>query len=352
MEVLTSHLDHVSPRHIPLDIWILILKWIHPLKAFRIAHVCKSFQKLIYSAAYAAETLDVHKPGVSSFEEYGMHAFFLRVEAPDFQRGYVNKLLKGREILLWNYSLSSRSKYQKEAPIPSALFLVTSLNTVYLAGAFRNGRIPAEIKEWKLLKNLDLAGNSLEGPIPAELALLSNLRSLNLSHNNRLGGPLLEELANLKLLEYLNLSCMALEGPIPPAWGGLSSLQDINLQGNLGICGSIPAEIGDLRSLRCLSFTGCSLEGQIPKELAKLENLSGLFLSSNFLSGVVPEELKTLKSLCAVELYGNKDLECLFEFEFAGDDEEEEQGYEEEEPDEEAEEEYSQSEMNEIPFKW
>ena len=64
-----------------------------------------------------------------------------------------------------------------------------------------------------------------------------------------------------------------------------------------GLTGHIPSELGSLRSLRILDLSGNELSGSIPPELGSLHSLEGLFLSDNELSGSIPPELGGLRGL-------------------------------------------------------
>ena len=92
-------------------------------------------------------------------------------------------------------------------------------------------------------------------------------------------------------------------------WHGLladaqGNIAWLNLSDN-GLTGEIPPEVGTLKSLVTLGFPGNRLTGSIPPELGDLENLQVLNLRSNQLTGSIPPELGRLGNLEDLRLPGN-----------------------------------------------
>ena len=73
-----------------------------------------------------------------------------------------------------------------------------------------------------------------------------------------------------------------------------------------GLTGHIPSELGSLRSLRILNLHGNELSGSIPPELGSLHSLGWLLLGNNRLSGSIPPELRNLRSAMSLDLSGNE----------------------------------------------
>ncbi|KAG5564565.1 hypothetical protein RHGRI_000671 [Rhododendron griersonianum] len=121
------------------------------------------------------------------------------------------------------------------------------------------------------------------------------LKQLELQYNNFSGGfPLW--VANSKPLVYLQelyLSHNTLSGVIPPWLFTLPSWESLDLSSNR-LTGQIPEFQHDL-PLDSLDLSDNKLRGPIPKSISTIANLTRLFLASNDLSGVVdPQTLKNV----------------------------------------------------------
>ena len=74
------------------------------------------------------------------------------------------------------------------------------------------------------------------------------------------------------------------------------------------LTGEIPEEIGSLTSLKWLYLSSNDLTGEIPEELGALTNLQRLVLSRNQLTGPIPDEVSNLTNLRWM-LLGNNNLD-------------------------------------------
>ena len=63
------------------------------------------------------------------------------------------------------------------------------------------------------------------------------------------------------------------------------------------LTGEIPEELGSLSGLRRLYLSSNELTGEVPEELGRLTNLDRLVLSRNGLTGDIPNELENLTNL-------------------------------------------------------
>lgn len=135
------------------------------------------------------------------------------------------------------------------------------------------------------VSELSLNGLGLSGRLGRGLEKLEGLRVLSLSHNN-LSGEITQELVHIPGLETLDLSHNKFSGQIPNSLSKMgSSLQYLDLSENQ-LSGPLPDDIFQgFLSLRYLSLAGNSLEGPVPSTLFQCGTLSGLNLSSNHFSG-------------------------------------------------------------------
>lgn len=207
---------------------------------------------------------------------------------------------------------------------------------------------------------LDLADNNLNGSLPPILAILSDLRSLNLSGNVSLTGPLPRAFLklNLKVLHLAGTDLCAPSDTEFQSWARGISDAEVSICGssnpdrealvafyhgtngpnwnentnwlsdeplhkwhgvwtdsegrvtgisltNNNLTGLLPPEIGQLQHLGGLSLYGNRMSGSIPPELGNLSKLRSLNLTGCFLHGSIPAELGQLTGLVSLSLSGN-----------------------------------------------
>ena len=142
-------------------------------------------------------------------------------------------------------------------PIPSELGNLAKLRSLLLDRNSLSGPIPPELGNLNQLRWLWLYSNGLTGPIPLELGNLANLEMLTLNDNN-LTGPIPSELGNLANLETLTLNDNNLTGQVPAVLGSLHKLHLINFSGN-PLTGSLPLSfvgLNNLETFGCRSTVG------------------------------------------------------------------------------------------------
>ncbi|XP_076884908.1 receptor-like protein EIX2 [Bidens hawaiensis] len=222
-----------------------------------------------------------------------------------------------------------------------------SLSTLDLSHNLFTGQIPDCLWHFKELKVLSLGYNNLSGRLPASTKFLNNLEVLYLCNNN-FSGKLPLFLKNLTELTFLNLGANKFSGYVP-GWIGerLSGLYALILTSNK-FTGTIPSQLCQLVNLQILDLSMNKLHGAIPSCLNNLTsmvqnglvvnqnvhsfNISGaeyddhsmikwqgslrefgstldlvkiINLSSNNLTGKIPDELTNLNKLIALDLSMN-----------------------------------------------
>ncbi|GJV20391.1 leucine-rich repeat-containing protein [Tanacetum coccineum] len=253
--------------------------------------------------------------------------------------------------------------------------LSTSATTLYTLDASSNqftGSLSDEIPNFSFLRYLDISLNQLNGTISDKLWQLPNLQELDLSSNsltgisdtvsteywnrwkssqlsyldlsfNNISGKLPKSLSNHNL-DFIDLSFNCFYGPIPafPArirfldlsrnkfqedslscancpydfvdnsyidhllieWQGkvnefssiLGLLKAIDLSSN-NLTGQIPNEVTNLHGLLVLDLSNNSLVGEIPRNIGHMTELLTLNLSRNMFSGEMPSSMSDMHSL-------------------------------------------------------
>ncbi|KAK7817603.1 receptor-like protein 15, partial [Quercus suber] len=244
--------------------------------------------------------------------------------------------------------------------LPSCLNL-WDVKNLLLRGNNLTGTLPKAVLNSSHLVTLDIRDNNFFSNIPKEIDRLSNLRVLLLS-GNHFSGLIPKQLCQLKKIGIMDLSRNSLSGTIPYCFhnitfGNLAASDFVNIHDDLFISsgfsitykyllinflriqgayflyknqieiefvtknhsnvykdsileimsgldlsfnkltGVIPPMLGQLSSIHALNVSYNQLTGPIPKTFSNLTQLESLDLSHNNLSGEIPTELTDLTFL-------------------------------------------------------
>ncbi|XP_076893807.1 receptor-like protein EIX2 [Bidens hawaiensis] len=143
-----------------------------------------------------------------------------------------------------------------------------------------SGVIPDCWDAWPSLVFINVQNNNFSGEIPRTLGSIPYLHLLNM-HGNKIGGRLPPSLMNLTALEILQLSVNELSRSIP-TWIGtkLTLLRILNLRAN-NFVGNIPHELCYLIHVQILDLAHNNLSGNIPRCFNNFSVLSGMKTNSN-----------------------------------------------------------------------
>lgn len=150
--------------------------------------------------------------------------------------------------------------------------------------------------------------------LPAELKRFKNLKELNLDYNN-LSGADLSELAKFEQLELLNLKNCNLR-KIPSVVYKLKNLKDLTI--TLNDLTSLPDSLFEMKNLRSLSIEGKNLK-DLPDAIARLQKLEELDLSVTRIKKF-PNAILKLKKLRVIDPPDSMDYfppalaKCLLEW--------------------------------------
>ncbi|KAL2609669.1 hypothetical protein R1flu_028242 [Riccia fluitans] len=237
-----------------------------------------------------------------------------------------------------------------EGGIPAFLGSMSSLRFLNLADNAFSGALPVELGNCSALEHLTLGNNLLTGQIPSTFgqSFGRSLKTLSLA-NNSLEGPIPESIGNCSVLRVLDLSRNYLNGTLPSLvdLDSLSKSLVVLTVAHNQLSGEIPWWIPLLRSLQLLDLSYNSFWGWIPSDVTGLESLqlpgptnndelsldalyvmyvvqtgsidTGTFslsqrvvqvtlsvvLTSNYLSGPLPQQLGILKKLVYLSVANN-----------------------------------------------
>nr|ABN08964.1 Leucine-rich repeat, plant specific [Medicago truncatula] len=170
-----------------------------------------------------------------------------------------------------------------------------------------NDSFPFWMGELPELKVLSLSNNEFHGDIRCSgnmTCTFSILHILDLSHNDFSGSFPTEMIQSWKAMNTSNAKekfysfTMSNKG-LARVYEKLQkfySLIAIDISSNK-ISGEIPQMIGELKGLVLLNLSNNMLIGSIPSSLGKLSNLEALDLSLNSLSGKIPQQLAQITFL-------------------------------------------------------
>lgn len=182
--------------------------------------------------------------------------------------------------------------------LPSLVFLRLRSNSF-------SGHIPIELTSLAGLQYLDLAHNNFSGCIPNSLAKFHRM-TLEQDKEDRFSGAIRYGIGinDNDLVNYIENITVVTKGQERLYTGEIVYMVNIDLSSN-NLTGEIPEEIISLVALTNLNLSWNSLSGQIPEKIGSLSQLESLDLSHNVLSGGIPSSIASLTYLSHMNLSYN-----------------------------------------------
>ncbi|CAN6709810.1 unnamed protein product [Malus baccata var. baccata] len=241
--------------------------------------------------------------------------------------------LTSPSIFLWlsNYNASlvhlDLSSNSLTGLIPQVLGNMSSLVYLSISDNHLSGSIP-NLTNFSSLKGLSLYENQLRGTIHESIGQMSNLEYMYLDMNALEGVVSESHFSNLSRLTslYLSSNSLALSfnsnwvppfqldsiflasckmGPYFPKWLQTQNPSFLDLSNNK-ISGSISILCEAYKGLRLLNLSSNNLSGELPECLSHLGNLVILDLSYNAFSGRIPATVGSLYHMRSLNLRSNK----------------------------------------------
>ncbi|KAL8209355.1 hypothetical protein R6Q57_006087 [Mikania cordata] len=220
--------------------------------------------------------------------------------------------------------------------VPDAFQNLTNVLTLDISQNYFSGRIPEFFGELSNLRILLLGKNNFIGSIPEKLCQLNNVSLIDISSNFLTGliPRCLNNITGPKQLAFIQKNFVAYS--FDPLWNDLvlqyyiynmvtttdshqfetrdeiqftTKRNHLSYKGNIldymsgldlssnKLTGEIPEELGMLTHILALNLSHNKLSGPIPVSFSNLSQIESLDLSSNSLSGKVPSELIKLTKL-------------------------------------------------------
>ncbi|GJZ45981.1 leucine-rich repeat-containing protein [Tanacetum coccineum] len=175
------------------------------------------------------------------------------------------------------------------------------------------GTIPLEICKLATLQILDLSINNLHGSIPSCVNNLSTMaqKGLFVKHNVHQFSWLLNNfLVNDSYSyydqiydKYVDNAMIKWQGKVNEFSSNLRLVKIIDLSSN-NLTGQIPNEVTNLHGLLVLDLSDNNLVGEIPRSIGQMTELLTLNLSRNLFSGKIPS------SMSRMDLLNDLDVSC------------------------------------------
>uniref|UniRef100_A0A0E0NBW4 non-specific serine/threonine protein kinase n=1 Tax=Oryza rufipogon TaxID=4529 RepID=A0A0E0NBW4_ORYRU len=232
--------------------------------------------------------------------------------------------------LLKNLTRLDLSYNNFSTSFPTMLYNCSNLKFLDLSNNAFAGQLPSDLNHLSaLLEHLNLSSNHFTGRIPPSIGLFPRLKSLLLDTNQFDGRYPAEDISNLADLERLTLAVNPfVPAPFPVEFGRLTRLTYLWLS-NMNITGEIPESLSSLRELNLLDLSSNKIQGKIPRWIWQRKKLQYLYLydnrftgeiepnitalnlveidvSSNELTGMIPDGFGKITNLTLLFLYFNK----------------------------------------------
>ncbi|CAL4950955.1 unnamed protein product [Urochloa decumbens] len=211
-----------------------------------------------------------------------------------------------------------------EGELPPCLGVMENMEFMALSNNSLSGEFPSFMKNYTSVIFLDLARNKFSGRLPIWIGKLKSLRILRLSHN-KFFGNIPVNITNLDCLQYIDINSNEISGSLPSYLSNLKAMTKTHMA---RMCYAIGLDEYHLTSLSTvfkgheldygtisraldtnmvsIDLSSNKLTGKIPEELIALDALVNLNLSWNRFSGVVPNKIGEMQSLESLDLSRNR----------------------------------------------
>ncbi|CAD6255160.1 unnamed protein product [Miscanthus lutarioriparius] len=211
-----------------------------------------------------------------------------------------------------------------EGEPPLCLGVTEYMEFLALSNNSLSGKFPSFLQKLTNVHFLDLSWNKFSGTLPMWIGSLTSLRIIRLSHN-KFFGSIPMNITNLSCLQYMDLNNNKISGSLPIYLSNLKFMTNVHMMGcsddgtlrNGSHLNSLSAvwkgqelNYGSVQRILDTSMTSIDLSsndltGEIPEEIVVLDALVNLNLSRNHLTGVIPKKIGEMRSLQSLDLSRN-----------------------------------------------
>ncbi|WVZ71956.1 hypothetical protein U9M48_020483 [Paspalum notatum var. saurae] len=209
-----------------------------------------------------------------------------------------------------------------EGEVPSCLGIMEDMEFMSFSNNSLSGEFPSFVQNFTTVLFLDLSRNKFSGSLPMWIGELPSLRVLRLSHNN-FSGKIPVNITNLACLQYVDLSSNGISGSLPSNLSNLKAMRKANLKGecytgdyayNLNSLSTVlrgqELNYGSIfrvfyTNMMSIDVSTNKLTGNIPEDVIALDALVSLNLSWNNISGLLPNKIGEMQSLESLDLSRN-----------------------------------------------
>ena len=184
-------------------------------------------------------------------------------------------------------------------PTPVDIRYMPGLMVLVLRSNKFNGSIPLELCHIDSLQILDLGNNNLSGTIPR---CFGNFSGMIKQSNSTSAFPFHQGYGLIG--ESTDTATLVMKGLEYEYDNTLGLLSGIDLSSNK-LSGGIPEELTSLHGLIFLNLSHNHLQGKIPVKIGAMTSLESLDLSMNRLSGFIPQGMATISFLSHLNLSYN-----------------------------------------------
>ncbi|EOA37487.1 hypothetical protein CARUB_v10011641mg [Capsella rubella] len=190
-------------------------------------------------------------------------------------------------------------------PFPPSIVDITTLTQLHLETNLFTGTLPSNLGNLKSLSRLLISSNNFTGRIPESLSSLKNLTDFRIDGNS-LSGKIPDFIGNWTQLTRLDLEGTSMEGPIPASISNLKNLTELRITDLHGPTSSFP-DLKNMTNMQRLVLRNCLIKGLIPEYIgtSMSKQLKLLDLSSNMLTGVIPDTFRNLEAFNFMYLNNN-----------------------------------------------
>ncbi|XP_058216025.1 receptor-like protein EIX2 [Rhododendron vialii] len=254
-------------------------------------------------------------------------------------------------------SILSLANNNFHGKIPSSIGSLSQIQTLNLRNNNLSGEVPSSLKRCTMLSILDLRGNRFTGKVPTWLGTHLTSLIVLILRSNEFNGSIPRQICHLNHIQIVDLSLNRLSRNIPLCFSNFTALvesknshastifdygpyvgdggfvvqfggtyvanafvqwkgQDQEYGKNLALLkiidlssnrlsGKIPEQVWSLVGLHSLNLSRNTLTGKIVQDIGQMEMLESLDLSANRLSGEIPRSLAHLDFLSVLDLSSN-----------------------------------------------